>query len=460
MIKQKVSKDILDIISNVGLPILAGVFFVVWIINLLVHPVINFPLIAIPIIVLYYFSGNIYSGIITVFAVVTGTLDITFFIEQKSEVILVFLEAIAVVCLYLILEMYKNKYVSIKNRFFEEYETLDREITLECSEISKNKKRIEYLTQYIKFFKKIGRTLQSFQTSLSEKEIIEKSEYIAYKFMGKGTWELKKYSDNNVFAFYVRKTSLPLLITDMSSDERFPSGQKYKQMSLIAFPIEFNRIFWGILQGTSYVKNFFSEEDLRHLSLLSGTISTVLNNSYLYKELQTLAVTDGLTGLFTHNYFKERLKGEISRSNSNKLSLSLGLLDIDFFKDINDKYGHQAGDSILHQISLLLRARLRETDFIARYGGEEFAFIMLNTNSREAAKILEQIRLTIEQERFFLPVESLTPVRVKITSSIGFVSLDKNCFISEEEFIKNADAALYKAKHSGRNKVEEFLNEK
>lgn len=132
---------------------------------------------------------------------------------------------------------------------------------------------------------------------------------------------------------------------------------------------------------------------------------------------------------------------------------------MDFFKSINDEYGHQAGDSILLQVSSLLRARFRETDFIARYGGEEFAFMMLRTNSREAAKILEHIRLKIEKHRFFLHFGSSYPIQIKITVSIGFVSVTRGFPISEEEFIKNADKALYKAKQLGRNRVEGFLCE-
>ena len=130
-----------------------------------------------------------------------------------------------------------------------------------------------------------------------------------------------------------------------------------------------------------------------------------------------------------------------------------------FFKSGNDQYGHLAGDSLLRQIAALLCSKFRKTDFIARYGGDEFAFMMLHTNSKEASKVLEKIRLVIEKERFFLPVGSLPPVRIKTTGSIGFVSLSKKNPISEEDIIKRADVALYKAKQSGRNRVAEYSDE-
>ena len=448
-----------DIVSTVGLPVCAGIFFVVWIVNLLKHPVVNFPLIAIPIIALYYFSGNIYSGILTFITIIVGILDIIFFIGHKSEIRLVFFDCIAIVGLYLILEMYKDKYVSMKNKFFEEYDTLNMEITLKESAILENKKRTNNLSQQIESFRKIGNILQSFQDSLNEKEMMYKCEDIVYNFMGKGFWKLKKYKESDVFAFYMKNTSLPLMITNMSKDRRFTSERDNNKLSLIAVSVELNSSLWGTLQGTSYLKDFFSEKDLQQLSLLSGTISTILNNFYSYRKLQLLTITDGVTGLYTHVYFNERLKEELNRLQNNKVSLSLAILDMDFFKNINDQYGHLAGDSLLRQTASLLRSNFRETDFIARYGGDEFAFMMLHTNSKEASKVLEKIRLVIEKERFFLLTDGLPPVRIKTTGSIGFVSLNKKNSISEEDIIKRADAALYKAKQSGRNRVEEYSGE-
>ncbi|MCA6071929.1 MAG: sensor domain-containing diguanylate cyclase, partial [Endomicrobium sp.] len=276
---------------------------------------------------------------------------------------------------------------------------------------------------------------------------------------GKGSWKLKKYKESDVFSFYVKNTTLPLIIANMSEDRRFPLERDSNKLSLIAVSVELNSAFWGTLQGASRLKNFFSEEDLRQLSLLSGTISTILNNFYSYKKLQVLAITDGVTGLYTHAYFSERLREELNRLQNNNVSLSLAMLDMDFFKSVNDQYGHLAGDSLLRQIAALLRSKFRETDFIARYGGDEFVFVMPHTNSKEASKVLEKIRLVIEKERFFLPVGSLPPVRIKTTGSIGFVSLNKKNPISEEDLIKRADVALYKAKQSGRNRVAQYCDE-
>ena len=455
--QQKISKNLLDIFSSIGLPVISGALFIVWIIHFLKNPVIAFPLIAILVLDLYYFSGHVYSGILTAFAVISALLGIVL-MDDTLSVVLVLIEGMWLVCFYFVLDMYSGIYTSMRNRMLEEYETLDREITLKDSEIIENNKRTDAIIQQIDNFQMMGRMIQTFEASLDEHEIIEKSGELASKFIGSGNWKLKKNTQNDVFAKYIKTTGLPLIITDLSSDRRFALTQN-RYLSVIAVPIEVNGVFWGILRGTSSKPHNFEDADLRLLSILSGIVSTVLNNAYLYQKIQDLAITDGLTGLYTQSYFKERLKEEIKRAKSNKVPLSVAILDIDFFKKINDTYGHQAGDVILRQVSGLLRGRFRETDLLSRYGGEEFGVIMLHTDAVEAKKVLEEIRISIEKERFFLPIESYHPVQVKITVSVGFVELEKGSSQIEEELIKKADKALYVAKKSGRNQTVRFINE-
>ncbi|MCL2390095.1 MAG: sensor domain-containing diguanylate cyclase [Endomicrobia bacterium] len=449
--------SILDVITTVGLPVISGAFFIVWVIHFLKTPFITFPLILILVYILYFFSGSVYSGVLTVFAVATGIIGVII-IEDTSQIYYVLAECVIIVCFYFVFDMYREKYLAMKNAKYEEYETLEREIAIKDSEILENKKRNASMQQQIKNFQQIGRMIQTFQVSLDEKEILVKSGDIAAQFIGSGNWRLKKNVHGDIFAKYIKNTGLPLIVTDISKDRRF-DFVKNRYLSVIAVPIEVNGGFWGIIKGTSYKANNFNDSDLRLLSILSGIVSTVLNNAYLYKKASDLAITDGLTGLFTQSYFKERLREEINRSKSNKVSLSVGILDIDFFKKINDTYGHQAGDVILRQIALLLRGRFRETDLIARYGGEEFGVIMLHTDSKEAFKVLEEMRTTIEAERFFIPTESYSPVQVRVTVSIGFTEFKQYNSSVETELIKRADSALYEAKSSGRNRTVEFAND-
>jgi len=167
------------------------------------------------------------------------------------------------------------------------------------------------------------------------------------------------------------------------------------------------------------------------------------------KRLQQLAVTDGLTGLFNHRFFKEQLGHEFNRTIRTKSPLSLAMIDIDSFKYYNDENGHPAGDEVLKKISKLIQQNLRKIDVAARYGGEEFVLILPET-SHEAAKIVtEKIRKLIEEEPI---IHEEKQPSGKLTISLGLATYpdDTN---DPAKLISVADQRLYKAKQGGRNKV-------
>jgi diguanylate cyclase (GGDEF)-like protein len=450
----KFGKSILDIISTIALPVFSGAASIFWVINFLKNPFRVFPLISVFVLALYYVSGSIYSGVFTAFAVIIGLLSVVF-IDGTVEKIFVICGSVWLALFYFVLKMYGNSYLSLRNAVNEECETLIRKISIEESETAENKKRVSDIKQKIRNFQKVSRMIETFQSSLDEDEIIEKSGELAFQFIGMGEWKLKKRVQKDVFAKYVKDTGLPLIITDLSSDIRFTLTQN-RYLSVIAVPIEVNGSLWGVLRGTSEKTNAFNDADLRLLSILAGIVNTVLNNAYLYRRLGILAITDGLTGLYTHNYFKERLREEIRRARANNYPLTVAVLDIDFFKNVNDTYGHQAGDSILSQIGLILRDKFRKSDLLSRYGGEEFGIILLHSDIRQSANVLEEIRKTIERERFFIQTGNSCK-RVGLTVSIGFAELDRKEFSVEDDLIKKADEALYKAKNSGRNKTVGFI---
>ncbi|MEI8218803.1 MAG: diguanylate cyclase, partial [Elusimicrobiota bacterium] len=223
--------------------------------------------------------------------------------------------------------------------------------------------------------------------------------------------------------------------------------------SLVALPLNVDGHYWGILKGTAEEADVFSENDVRLLSLLGGIASQMLSNSRLYQISLDLAITDELTGLFVQSYFKERLHGEILRSKNSLFSLSAAIIDVDNFKTFNDTYGHAGGDVVLRHIAVLIRERLRETDFVCRYGGEEFAVIMVQTCRDDAIAIIEKVRHAVEIEQFFLTMEGFKPEFVNITVSAG-VAVLSDAINGAEDLIGAADAALYRAKANGRNRVE------
>jgi len=155
------------------------------------------------------------------------------------------------------------------------------------------------------------------------------------------------------------------------------------------------------------------------------------------------ADTDGLTGLYNHVYLMRTLESEIERSTRYTAPLSIMMLDLDFFKKVNDTFGHQAGDSVLKKVSELIRLSLRNVDTSGRYGGEEFMLILPNTDHGGAMELAERIRRQIESTSF-------TPADLAITISGGVATLEGQ---KMAELIQQADTRLYEAKRSGRNRV-------
>ncbi len=168
--------------------------------------------------------------------------------------------------------------------------------------------------------------------------------------------------------------------------------------------------------------------------------------------LKTMAITDGLTGLYVHRYLMLKLEAEFNRSIEENTQLSFLIMDIDHFKNINDTYGHEEGNVILKNIAKVLQDASRRVDIVARYGGEEFCAILPSTAEKGANIYAERIRKAIEE--FDFPYKENQPV--KATISIGIASLKVANPQTAQELIAFADKALYKAKETGRNKVCNF----
>lgn len=173
---------------------------------------------------------------------------------------------------------------------------------------------------------------------------------------------------------------------------------------------------------------------------LSGQNRTLAESNEVLEEMAT---RDGMTGLANHRSFQERLRAEVSKSTRHKHPLALALIDVDFFKQYNDHYGHPAGDDVLRSIARLLQETTREGDLAARYGGEEFALLLPFVDREEAMRTLDRLREAVATFPF---------KHRRVTLSIGL------CMISDdysyaEKMIEQADKALYSAKSRGRNQV-------
>ncbi len=163
-------------------------------------------------------------------------------------------------------------------------------------------------------------------------------------------------------------------------------------------------------------------------------------------KLRSFMVRDSLTGLFNHTAIKDQLSHEVAQTKRRETPLVFAMIDIDYFKRVNDTYGHPAGDRVIKSLARLLKQRLRETDMIGRYGGEEFAVILSNTDGLTAMKVLEAIRQDFSQLRHQADGEEFS-----VTFSCGVADVSQ--FDDPARLVNAADKALYKAKHAGRNQV-------
>jgi two-component system, cell cycle response regulator len=182
------------------------------------------------------------------------------------------------------------------------------------------------------------------------------------------------------------------------------------------------------------------------VKFLSGSNIEISYHEEIYK----LSILDGLTGVHNKRFFTEFLDREVARSIRHGHSLGLVLFDIDHFKKVNDTHGHLAGDAVLQGLARRLKSRIRKEDILARIGGEEFAVVLADTNRAGALHLAEDLRNMVEREPF--THQDMPPLN--ITISVGVAALEPNDRMEAQELVKKADAALYAAKHGGRNRVQ------
>jgi diguanylate cyclase (GGDEF)-like protein len=192
----------------------------------------------------------------------------------------------------------------------------------------------------------------------------------------------------------------------------------------------------------------FTREDLDLLMRLVDQTAIAIERASLYQKMTELAITDDLTKLFNTRYLNRTIEIEIQRSSRYHTSLSLIFMDIDYFKQINDHFGHLVGSKVLVEIGQLLIKSLRSIDIVARYGGDEFVVVLPQTPPGAAAQIAERMRKSIEQNTF-LKKEGYS---LKMTASFGVASYPESAK-SKDELIRLADEAMYKVKDQTRNAV-------
>ncbi len=257
---------------------------------------------------------------------------------------------------------------------------------------------------------------------------------------------------------YFNKKGLPDLVNRLK--RKIKNSPALNQLSALDVRVVTPIIVKGATEGLVCLgprvkKQSYEKQDLEQISILANIIAISITNATLYREVEQLSYTDGMTELHNFRYFDLRLHEEVIRHKRNKTGLSLLILDVDNFKNFNDTMGHPAGDEVLRKLAKILRETVRENDIVARYGGEEFAVILPQVEKEGALILAERIRENIEKTYF--EHEEIQP-QGKVTVSIGGANLPDDAD-DYQTLVNRADMALYKAKNTGRNRVVIFSAE-
>lgn len=197
-----------------------------------------------------------------------------------------------------------------------------------------------------------------------------------------------------------------------------------------------------------FTDRILNDSDKLLIHEYSAQLNVALEIVFLVRELYIKATHDSLTKLFNHKQGLILLNREIARVQRNRQPLSIAMLDLDHFKDCNDRFGHHAGDDVLRFISKLLTESMRKCDIISRYGGEEFLLVLPDTELKKAVDVIKRVKSSIQKHVF-----NFSDTKYSITASFGVIEYDPDKNLSGDLLIEGADALLYRAKSEGRNRI-------
>ena len=247
----------------------------------------------------------------------------------------------------------------------------------------------------------------------------------------------------------VVETLQPIIVQDYQQwDKRLLHYEGQVVRSVIANPLMSGKRLLGVIGIARNISTVpFTEKDQNLLSLFGQQAAIAIKNAELFNEVETLTKIDVLTGTYNRRGFDELCQRELNRTRRSNQSQSMLMIDIDYFKSVNDRYGHPFGDQILCMLSNELQNNLRETDILCRYGGEEFAILLPETNIKTAKIIAERLRIKVANKTF--EVQELT-LNITISIGISWMPGDK---AELYYLLDRADEAMYLAKRCGRNTV-------
>jgi two-component system cell cycle response regulator len=260
-----------------------------------------------------------------------------------------------------------------------------------------------------------------------------------------------EFKDNAGLVSMVVKNRHYLPASGELKDDAIPVWTKRVKVrgaeSLLVLPLTSADEVIGTLTLASQNRGRFRKDIREMLGVIANQVATSLQNAMMYRKMETMATTDGLTGLTNHRSFQERFGQLLERSARHGHKAAVLLCDVDHFKKVNDNYGHPIGDEVLRQVARVLKGAVRVIDIPARYGGEEFAVVLEATDLEGAMRLAERIREDVG--RLEIPTDKGP---LSVTMSIGVAAFPDDSR-DQAELIERADMALYHAKETGRNRV-------
>ncbi|MEW6555843.1 MAG: sensor domain-containing diguanylate cyclase [Elusimicrobiota bacterium] len=441
------------LVSQFLLPVICGLFSIYFLYNSAIQTVnirYIFPVFIFFLFILYFLSDQVLAGIFFIFYLAVGFLALIF--SNGFDRIIVLLEIGYLIAIFILADRFLNTFSEKCAILKEETENLHSKLNNAVKTSKELVKKEDGLKIQLANYKSITDIIQNvsatFDTKIIETSIVDSIK----RFIPKGSVELFFNKNNDRIITDIFDKNIMLKIDDMNYSQYRDTPVNFR--SCIAVPFINEGQTFAVATVKSDTAYNFNDSDLRMLSVLADIFSLGYINAQLYKKTEELAITDGLTGLFVHSYFIEILSGNVSTAKYSKTNLSLIMLDIDNFKDFNDRFGHEAGDAVLKFVADSIRANTRETDIIARYGGEEFVILLPYTKLNDAKAIAERTRKWIYTKEINFNNNIL-----KITASFGVCEYKCSPDFSQgersetEDFINNCDINLYTAKKRGKNCV-------